>query len=291
MTVTDESGTLRNDAMSTLAASLRRHDRDRFLTTLFAPSDRRAALVALYGFNFEVAKIREIVHEPLLGQIRLQWWREAIDEIYRGATTRKHEVVQPLAEAIRRFALTRYHFDRLIDGRTADLDDVPPRDLAAFETYAGETSGRLVFLALEILDATEPAAIEAGRHVGIAWALVGLIRALPVQLRMRRVTLPAALMQEHGVDEAQLLALKPSPALAAVVERIAGAARQHLAQAGALRHTVPRRATAALLPATLARAHLRRIETAGNDPFDPSLAPTDNLAAWRLAIAALRRRP
>jgi NADH dehydrogenase [ubiquinone] 1 alpha subcomplex assembly factor 6 len=272
----------------TLAESLRRHDRDRYLTTLFAPEDRREALVALYGFNFEIAKIREVVHEPMLGQIRLQWWREAIDEIYRGGVLRKHEVVQPLAEAIGRFGLTRYHFDRLIDAREADLADTAPASLAAVETYAGETSGRLVSLALEILGAREEAAMAAGRHVGTAWALVGLIRALPVQLRLRRLTLPADLMAEHGVDEAQLLELRPSPAVNAVVARVAGVAREHLAQAKELRRKVPRKAMAALLTAPLARVHLRRIGKAQNDPFDPALALPDNLAAWRLAIAALR---
>jgi NADH dehydrogenase [ubiquinone] 1 alpha subcomplex assembly factor 6 len=290
MTVAEGGRALRNTAMTTLAESLRRHDRDRYLTTLFAPSDRRAALVALYSFNFEIAKIREIVHEPLLGQIRLQWWREAVDEIYRDAPVRKHEVIEPLAEAIRRFDLTRYHFDRLIDAREADLEDVPPASIAVFEAYAGETSSRLVFLALEILDAREPAAIEAARHIGIAWALVGLIRALPAQLRMRRLTLPADLMKEHAIDEARMLELKPSPALAAIVGRIAAAAQEHLASAAAIRMDVPRRAVAALLPATLARTHLRRMAKAGNNPFDPSLALPDNLASWRLAATALRGR-
>ena len=90
---TKESGRAIRDATAagTLAATLRQHDRDRYLTTLFAPSDRRGALIALYSFNFEVAKTREVVREPLLGRIRLQWWRDAIDEIYcngRSAVTR-----------------------------------------------------------------------------------------------------------------------------------------------------------------------------------------------------------
>jgi NADH dehydrogenase [ubiquinone] 1 alpha subcomplex assembly factor 6 len=290
MTAAASGHPLRDNATSTLAESLRRHDRDRYLTTLFAPSDRRAALVALYSFNFEVAKIREIVHEPLLGQIRLQWWREAIDEIYRDAAVRQHEVLQPLAEAIRRCELTRYHLDRLIEGRAADLDDAPPASLAAFEAYAGETSSRLIFLALEILGVRGNAAIDSGRHIGIAWALVGLIRALPVQLQMRRLTLPADLMKEHAIDEARMLELKPSPALAAIVRRIATAAQEHLARAAALPRDASRGEIAALLPATLARAHLRRIKNAGNNPFDPSLALPDYLASWRLAAAALRGR-
>ena len=105
---------------------MRRHDRDRFLTALFAPVERREALFALYAFNFEVAKTREVVQQVLLGHIRLQWWREAIGEIYSGGPVRRHEVVDPLAEAIRRLALSRDWFDRLIAARAADLDDAPP---------------------------------------------------------------------------------------------------------------------------------------------------------------------
>src|SRR5882724_1426131 len=134
-----------------LIGSLQVHDHDRYLTTLFAPAARRGGLVALYAFNLEVAKTREVVREPMLGQIRLQWWREAIDEIYGGGRVRRHEVVQPLADAVRRFDLTRYHFDRLLDGRAADLDEAPPASLAALESYAEATSSRLIYLALETL--------------------------------------------------------------------------------------------------------------------------------------------
>ena len=70
--------------LSPLAALVRRHDRDRFQTALFAPAARREALFALYAFNYEIARVRESVREPMLGQIRLQWWREAIDAAFAG---------------------------------------------------------------------------------------------------------------------------------------------------------------------------------------------------------------
>jgi NADH dehydrogenase [ubiquinone] 1 alpha subcomplex assembly factor 6 len=273
-----------------LAQSLRRHDRDRYLTTLFAPAERRGALIALYAFNFEVAKTREIVHEPLLGRIRLQWWREAIDAIYRGLPLRKHEVVEPLAASIRRHDLTRYHFDRLIDAREADLEEEPPASLDALELYAEDTAARLVRLALEILDARDEAAGEAGRHVGIAWALTGLIRALPVHARLRRLSLPADLIAETGLDVVGFLELKPSPALLQVVEKLAVRAREHLAAARAERAAISRQALAALLIGTLADSHLGRIARAGYDPFARDLAWPDTLASWRLAMARLRGR-
>ena len=74
--------------LSPVAALVRHHDRDRFQTALFAPARRREALFALYAFNYEIARVRESVREPMLGQIRLQWWREAIDAAYAGAAAR-----------------------------------------------------------------------------------------------------------------------------------------------------------------------------------------------------------
>src|SRR5713101_6422739 len=99
--------------LSPLAALVRRHDRDRYQTALFAPADRREALFALYAFNYEIARVREIVTQPMLGEIRLQWWREAVAAAYAGAPPRQHEVVAPLAALIAEHALTRAHFDRM----------------------------------------------------------------------------------------------------------------------------------------------------------------------------------
>src|SRR5947209_17487808 len=95
------------DRLSPVAALVRRHDHDRYQTVLFAPADRREALFALYAFNYEIARVRESVTQPMLGQIRLQWWREVIEAAYGGATPRPHELAVPLAAVIRQSRLTR----------------------------------------------------------------------------------------------------------------------------------------------------------------------------------------
>src|SRR5271163_3052970 len=87
--------------LSPAAAITRRHDRDRFQTALFAPAARREALFALYAFNYEIARVREAVTQPMLGQIRLQWWRENIAAAFEGGGRRHHPVVEPLAATIR----------------------------------------------------------------------------------------------------------------------------------------------------------------------------------------------
>jgi NADH dehydrogenase [ubiquinone] 1 alpha subcomplex assembly factor 6 len=274
-----------------LAAGLRQHDRDRYQTALFAPAERRNALFALYAFNYEVARIRESVREPMLGLIRLQWWRDALDEIYAGKPVRRHEVTVPLADAIAAHGLSKAPFAALLDARAQDMEEAPPESLTALESYAGATSGSLMQLALEVLGVRDAKAMAAGRSIGIAYALAGLLAAAPFHAQRRRLYLPAALTAHHGVDlERSLFALKPSPALAAATREIADWARRHLDEARQQRRGIPRAAMPALLQAVLVERRLRQLHAANHNFFDPRLSGEDTLQSLRLSWAALRRR-
>jgi NADH dehydrogenase [ubiquinone] 1 alpha subcomplex assembly factor 6 len=257
------------DHLSAVAALVRRHDRDRYQTVLFAPAARREALFALYAFNYEIARVRESVTEPILGQIRLQWWRENVAAAFEGGPARHHPVAEALTTVIRDLRLSRDHFDRLIDGREIDLADEPPATLAALEDYAEATSARLVYLALEVLGVNDPAAGDAGLHVGIAYSLAGLLRAMPFRARQ---IIPADIPTPNGVTE------------------LAAAASRHLQAARAERNRISRSALPALLPAVIAQRSLARLSRAGGNPFDPALATPDPLQSWRLAAAALLNR-
>jgi phytoene synthase len=280
-----------DDRLSPLAQLVRTNDRDRFLTALFAPVDKRESLFRVYAFNAQLARVREIVSEPMLGRIRLQWWRESIDSIYEGRAPRRHEVVEPLAETIGALGLTRAHFERLIDARETDLLDAPPADLAALEAYAEGSSSPLILLALEVLGVRDGAALAAAREAGIAYALAGLLSATPFLARARRTVLPADLLAAHEIEPHRtLFELRPEPGLAAVAAAVAARAREHLDAARALRRDVPRAAVPALLPVVLAARYLGRLAQAGNDPFAPRLAQPDGGKIWRLSLAALRGR-
>jgi phytoene synthase len=279
--------------LSYCAEQIRRHDHDRYLTCLFAPAERRPALFALYAFNLEIAKTAEVVSEPLLGEIRLQWWREALDEIYQGRT-RQHEVVEALAGVCRDGALSRSHFDRLIDSRARDLEPAPPADLAAFEAYAEGTSASLTWLALEVLGGDlgqgEAALRQAGRHVGIAWATVGLLRAVPFHARRQRLYLPEDHLTVSGVDREALFRLEGSERLSGVVMRLAKRAGEHLVAARALAEELPAGVLPALLPARLCDLYLQAFERADYDPFAEQLQTPLPGRAWRLWLTARRKR-
>jgi phytoene synthase len=277
---------------------VRRFDRDRYLTTLFAPAARRADLLALYAFNVEVARIRELVREPLMGHVRLQWWRDAIAEIYAGSE-RRHQVVQALAPAVRRHGLSRAHFDRLLDAREQDMSTEPPADLPALVAYAHSTAGSLGLLAVELLGgsaapppraAADAAIAAAAARAWTAHALVGLLRAVPYHAHQHRIYLPQSLLAEHGVAAHDLLDLRPGRGLAAVAGHIATESERILDEPRRVVAQPPRPLAAAFLPATLARAGLAQLRRANYDPFDTRLQHPNPGRVWRLLWATLSGR-
>lgn len=276
--------------LSYCVAQVRRHDPDRFLTTLFAPAKEREDLLTLYAFNLEVAKTREVVSEALLGHIRLQWWRETIEDLYAGAEPRAHEVVRPLADLIARRQLTRSRFERLIAAREHDLEDEPPATLKALEDYAEGTSASLAALALETLGVRDRAADETAREVGIAWALTGLLRAVPFHAERHRLYLPQDLIMAAGARPSELFDRGRTAGLEQVVRQVADRAREHLAAARRCRAALPRAALPAVLLARLADAYLAELRRSGYDPFALDLRRKSPLKPLRLTVAALLGR-
>jgi NADH dehydrogenase [ubiquinone] 1 alpha subcomplex assembly factor 6 len=285
-TLTPRTSSENRSGLSPVAEMLRRHDRDRFQTALFAPSARREGLFALYAFNYEIARVREIVREPMLGRIRLQWWREIVAVAYEGGVSRRHDVAEALTATIRASALTRAHFERMIDAREAALDPAPLPDIAALEAHCADNSAALVHLAGEWLGLA--GAVAAPREAGIAYGLAGLLRSMPYLAGESR-PIPDDIAAEAGLGPADYRSGNATPAMRRAVAALAAAAERHLA-AARLAPAVPRAALAAVLPAVVARRFLRRLRNAGFDPFAADLAVPDPLQIWRLTAAWLRGR-
>ena len=258
-------------ALSAVGALARAADYDRYLAALFAPAASRETLFALIAFNHEIARIPEAVSEPMLGRIRLQWWREVVDAAYAGEPARRHEVAVPLTDAIRAWNLDCAPFDELLDAREGDLEEGGPADLAALERYAGATGGALMALMLQASGANAGAALEAARQVGTAWALVGTIRAAPLAAAQGRVTLPADLLDEAGIAADDLRAGRGFERFAGVAEPVGRRAAGLLDTARGARRAVPRQGRGVLLIARLADLYRARLRWAGWDPRDPGV--------------------
>lgn len=276
-------------ALSYCAEEVRRYDNDRFLCTLFAPSEQREALWSIYAFSLELARIREAVSQPVLGHMRLRWWMDTLDAICDRRPP-NHPVALALGETIERFRVDRRHFDRIVAARATDLEDSAPATVGALIDYAEGTSAAVSAAALDVLAATGDETRAAAREVGIAWALVGLMRAVPFHARARRVYLPADINRKAGLDAFELFERGPTTGLREVVAHILEVAAEHLQRARDRRDQDTARALPILLPATLTDFYLVRLKRVGYDPFDPSLDAPTPLRMLRLALNRWRGR-
>ena len=158
-----------------LDALVRRVDPDRWLAGRFIEdAAKREDVTALYAFNHELARAAEVTSQPLLGEIRLTWWREAVAEIYAGDPVRRHSVVEALAIAAERQDWPEAELQALIDARSDDLDAGPPLNPERFYETVDGTAGALMLLAARTLDAATP--LDGVRGAGRAWGVAGLAR-------------------------------------------------------------------------------------------------------------------
>ena len=170
-------GGVESDIMGLSGAALERLDEidpDRMSAARFAPVADREALILLYAFHAELTRIPESVTEPLIGQIRYQWWRDFIEAIYEKGNVPLHDVGYPLAGLIQKRALPRFWFDKLIDGRERDLDPQPLDGIEEARAYARNTSVTLMQIAAAVLGEDAEDVVQAA---GEAWGLMSLARS------------------------------------------------------------------------------------------------------------------
>ena len=227
-------------ALSSLGALVRRADPDRFLTTLFAPADRREALFTLYAFNHETARAWEMAREPMMAMIRLQWWREVVE-----GTPKQHEVATPLSRLLGTGVLRPGDLLPVVEARERTEFDT----LAEWRAWLIEGPGALAYAAGRVLGATD----ERLRMLGAAYGAAGVLRSVVVQARGGICLLPRDVLAQHGLTPEAVVSAPDAAALHPVVRALLREGRSWLGP-----HYRPGPALPAALPAVFARRDLRQ---------------------------------
>lgn len=237
---------------------LRQSDFDRYLAVLYAPEDKRPALAALYAFNAEIARIRDVVHDVLPGEVRLQWWRDLINGTEHGAVT-GNPVAALLLKAIGDYQLPRSVFDAYCEARIFDLYNDPMPSRNDLEGYCGETACAILQMAAMILDAdAAKSSAELSGHAGVAQAVSGLLRLMPLHRRRGQVYVPEDMLQAVGVTTEQFIKGDDKAAMQRVVAVVTALAREHYAAFE--KQPMPASLKAAYLPVRLVPLVLKRAE-------------------------------
>ncbi|REF72429.1 MULTISPECIES: squalene/phytoene synthase family protein [Paracoccus] len=232
------------------AEALREHDPDRFGICLLVPAEARPRLLTLYALNLELARAPLASTEPLIAEMRLQWWIERLEDIGAGKA-QSHELLTPLAEA---WGPRAAGFAVLAEARRRDAAREPLDGPEAVAAYVRDTAVPLARFAAEALGWEAAGGFAPPDPRGV--------------FGKRRKPEVAEIVdaQAEGAGLAHWLAALPvlqglglglwdaSPeALAGIADR----ARAKLAEARAQRRLVPRRLAPVLFAGAGVRAALR----------------------------------
>lgn len=268
------------------AALVREADRDRWLATLFAPPDRRAALFALYAFNIEIGRVRDVAREPMPGEIRLQWWREVLEGQREGEAA-AHPVASALLAGLKRHGIAPERLVGIVDAHQFDLYDEPMGTLDDLDNYGVMTESALLDVAIAILGGAGPQAMMLIRGAGIAATVTAILVNLARHVSRRQMFIPLEVLERHKVDSAEVYAGKTSEALKSALAELRRHARRQMIAARNEGGQVPLTILPALLPLALVGPTLKPMDRRGYEPFD--VTPPSRLRRQWLIWRASRR--
>ncbi|MEM9635366.1 MAG: phytoene/squalene synthase family protein [Pseudomonadota bacterium] len=245
----------------------RQFDRDRYLSALLAPEAHRDGLMALYAFNAEIGRIREVVSEPLPGEVRLQWWRDLLEGTEHGAVA-SNPVANALLQTIERYKLPKQGFVAMTEARIFDLYNDPMPTLNDLEGYVGETVSSLIQMACLVLnDGEDTGTATAAGHAGVAYGVAGLLRALPWHASRQQMYVPKDVLDRHNVDTATVFRGETTPELKSALKEMHEHVHHHLSRVRQAASDVPAKYLAAFLPVFLINPYLQKLEAEGFDPL------------------------
>ncbi|MET0313224.1 MAG: squalene/phytoene synthase family protein, partial [Hansschlegelia sp.] len=248
-----------SDPRDAVAAIVREADFTAFAAAQFAPADARPHLLALRAFDAELARVRSIVSDPMVGEIRLQWWRDALESPDR-ADAVAHPVARALEAAIAFGSLPREALLSLVDARADDLYDDPVPTLGELEGRLGATHSALIRLGSLILGhGQDPGGAEAAGYGGVAQGVARLLARLPAEASRGRVMAPVETMAAHGVSREDVISGKDTRELAAAAAELRALASRRLAEARAAFEGVDPVAAPAFLPLAVVPDALRSL--------------------------------
>jgi phytoene synthase len=273
-------------AADAVVASARAGEPDRYLAALLAPPSARSGLLALAAFASEVARVPNLAaSEPSVGEIRLQWWRDALQSADERAQT-GNPIADALRAAARRHALPLPLLLETIEARSFELAGDSMADDAALQTYLWKSEGAAFALAGRVLAPDAVAAIDTAAAASAqAYGLARLLLHLPRTLSRERLPLPQSRLEAAGVTRSELLAGERGPGVAILFAGLGDEARRSLVTSRQHVANLPRGARAAFLPLALVRSYLRALERPGRDVLRESVEIAPLTRVLRIATA------
>ncbi len=252
--------------MSLIRKLVRDHDRDRYVAALFLDKRYQTKIFPILAFNVELERIPQIVTEPQLGEIRLQWWRDTLEKIARGERV-GHPVADSMAVTLARSDISTVSLLEMIDARSFDISRTIFPDFNALNSYFNKTTGAVFSLSEQIILDNKISSRELVERAGRAYGLMQIMKLLPYHTASGRIFIPQDILNEFGVDRVQLLGGQESSGLNRMLTDLRNRCRQELKTSRSLLEQVGSRVSTAYLPLALVDPYLTILERNSHNPL------------------------
>ncbi|KAI0051400.1 hypothetical protein FA95DRAFT_270299 [Auriscalpium vulgare] len=265
---------------------VRQHDYEGFLISQFYAGDNARAYFALKAFSNELAMIQDSVSNILIGEMRMQFWRDVVKGITDGRPPH-HPIALALYDASKTANLAPYHLKRIVDARANELQAPVHLTVDSLTSHAESTASTLLYLLMSVLNLSSETLSHAASHVGVAQSISILLRALPYHAAKGRMVIPAEITAKHAVSQEEVFRKGPSAqGIDNAVFDFATLANDHILTArDMLKETggkVPAGAMPIFSTAIPVTTYLERLEAVNFDAFHPSLQQRYWKLPWRV---------
>lgn len=267
---------------------LRDNDRASYSACLYLPEDKRESIAALWAFNNEVSRIRDLVSEPLPGEIRLQWWRDVLTGV-RLEEGMQHPLGAVLLDAIDRYGLSQAAFDGLCEARIFDLYNDPMPTRTDLEGYLGETRSVLFQMAVQILNDGKPVdAADAAGHGGVAVGIADLLCQMAWQRGRGQCFVPQDILMAAGLSVEKFLAIDEPRAASGAVAALTAMGADHLKKSEVAIGVLDKKLRAAFVPLGLCRPTFSKAAKMGGSVALEPLTLSPLTAQWHLLRRSMK---
>lgn len=269
--------------------NLKTFDKTSYLACLLMDEAYRLPIAVLYAFNAEISRIRNMIREPLPGEIRLQWWREVTAENARKEEASANPLSYALNQVIEQYQLNRVSFDGYCRARIFDLYDDPMPDFATYEGYCGETASILLQLSCQIISPEHAkTAANISGHAGVARSVAMHLLQLADHRARGQVYIPVELLNEFDLDRDDFLKGQAEGKCAEIIRKFVSYGENHLDKARRHAKDLPPELRDAFLPMSNCGRIFKHAKRMGARCLAQSCAPSALGSQWDLWRATRR---
>jgi phytoene synthase len=174
-----------------------------YYSFMFLSKQRREAITALYAFCREVDDIADECTELSIAQVKLNWWRSEIENLYQNKPI--HPVTKALLIPVKTYHLDAEHFNEIIDGMEMDLNFNRYEDFKQLQLYCYRVASVVGLLSAQIFGFNNRKTLKFAHDLGMAFQLTNIIRDVGEDARRNRIYLPLDELAQFNVSENDIL--------------------------------------------------------------------------------------